>query len=476
VKNSSKKWIKISSVTTAAVFFILILYWQNMKPDVAIIENIPGMDKPSGEIIQKIESIKIGEKFEKLTEETSSLNSAWSAFRGTDRKNIATSTISINENWDAKPPKLVWKAKMGEGHAAPAIWKGIAYILDYDEVKKEDVLRSFNIETGKELWRRSYKVHLKRNHGMSRTVPAVTEKFIVTLGPRGHVMCMERTSGNLLWVIDIEKEYESEIPFWYTGQCPLIDNETAIIATGGKNLLIAVDCNTGKILWQSPNEKKWKMSHSSVMPMIFEDVKMYVYAAVGGLCGIEAEGENAGKILFEITDFSPQVVAPSPVQLDKSRIFITAGYGAGSAVITIKKSDTNFLAKTEKKFTPGAGAASEQQTPVMINGFMYIIMPKDAGAMKNQFICFHPSDCGKAVWSSGKKDRYGLGPYMVINDKFLILNDDGTLTMLKVSDKNFIKITERKLFEGQDAWGPLAFADGYLLLRDSKNLFCFDLK
>ena len=103
-------------------------------------------------------------------------------------------------------------------------------------------------------------------------------------------------------------------------------------------------------------------------------------------------------------------------------------------------------------------------------------MPKDAGAMKNQFICFHPSDCGKAVWSSGKKDRYGLGPYMVINDKFLILNDDGTLTMLKVSDKNFIKITERKLFEGQDAWGPLAFADGYLLLRDSKNLFCFDLK
>ena len=56
------------------------------------------------------------------------------------------------------------------------------------------------------------------------------------------------------------------------------------------------------------------------------------------------------------------------------------------------------------------------------------------------------------------------------------MNDDGTLTMLKVSDKNFIKITERKLFEGQDAWGPLAFADGYLLLRDSKNLFCFDLK
>jgi outer membrane protein assembly factor BamB len=29
--------------------------------------------------------------------------------------------------------------------------------------------------------------------------------------------------------------------------------------------------------------------------------------------------------------------------------------------------------------------------------------------------------------------------------------------------------------EGQDAWGPLAIADGYLVMRDSKTMVCLDM-
>jgi outer membrane protein assembly factor BamB len=31
------------------------------------------------------------------------------------------------------------------------------------------------------------------------------------------------------------------------------------------------------------------------------------------------------------------------------------------------------------------------------------------------------------------------------------------------------------LFDGYDAWAPLAIADGYLLLRDSKTMLCLDI-
>ena len=29
---------------------------------------------------------------------------------------------------------------------------------------------------------------------------------------------------------------------------------------------------------------------------------------------------------------------------------------------------------------------------------------------------------------------------------------------------------------GRDAWGPMAFVDGKLLLRDSKRMICLDLR
>jgi outer membrane protein assembly factor BamB len=65
---------------------------------------------------------------------------------------------------------------------------------------------------------------------------------------------------------------------------------------------------------------------------------------------------------------------------------------------------------------------------------------------------------------------------MMLNDKFLILSDEGVLTMISAKANGFELISEKKMLEGQDAWGPFAFADGYLLLRDSKKIYCVDLK
>jgi len=135
-----------------------------------------------------------------------------------------------------------------------------------------------------------------------------------------------------------------------------------------------------------------------------------------------------------------------------------------------------FSVKLESKFAPNEGLASEQQTPIVNNGFIYGILPKDAGANRNQFICYKTSDLKTPVWQSGKINRYGLGPYIQINDKFLILNDEGTLSMIDASEKSFRQVNQKKIFDGNDAWGPLAFANGYLLLRDSKNIFCLDLR
>jgi outer membrane protein assembly factor BamB len=451
-------------------------WWITANPTGEFNTSIPGADNrlSSGESGEQ--AVKIGEYFEKYDIETPELSESWPRFRGVDFDNISKSPVKLIDKFGPSGPKILWSVELGEGHAGPAIYKGLVYLLDYNEEIRADMLHCYSLTSGKELWRRWYRVAVKRNHGMSRTVPDVTEDYVLTIGPRGHVMCVKRETGDFLWGIDIEKQYESEIPLWYTGQCPMIDNNKAIIATGGKALLIAVDCSSGKVLWETPNEQGWKMSHSSVMPFTFGGRRMYVYSAVGGVCGIAADGQDEGKILWSTSAWQHPVVAPSPVCMPDGRIFVTAGYGAGSMNLRLTGSGDNFKIEVLDEYTPKDGLSCEMQTPIYYKDHLFGILTKDAATMRNQLVCANPADTRTYVWTSGPEHRYGLGPYIIADNKLFLLTDDGTLTIIKPDITRYIQLDQVKVFEGQDAWGPFAIANGYLLMRDSKKMLCLDMR
>ncbi len=445
-------------------------WWLAHDPVQKFTTSLPGADNRPARPDSLSEDVRIGEYFFAaggiLTEGTET----WPRFRGSDFDNISKSKIELIDNFGSKVPEILWTVELGEGHAGAAIYKGAVYVLDYDELKRSDILRCINLADGREVWQRGYRVTIKRNHGMSRTVPAVTEKYIVTIGPRAHVMCLDRLTGNVKWGLDVEKEYKTEIPFWYTGQCALIENDRAIVATGGKSLMVAIDCETGEKVWEVPNAKGWKMSHSSIMPMEFGGRRMLVYSAVGGICGVAADGPDAGTVLWSSTAWNKSVVAPSPLCMPDGKIFLTAGYGAGSMILQLEQSGGKFTVKMIDQYLPSEGLACEQQTPLYFKGYLIGIQPKDAASLRNQMICVNPSNCRVPVWTSGSEVRFGLGPYIIADNKMYILNDDGVLTIARPDIKKYIQIDQIKLFDGQDAWAPIAVADGVMVLRDSKRM------
>ncbi|MCP4724997.1 MAG: hypothetical protein GY863_08180, partial [bacterium] len=276
--------------------------------------------------------------------------------------------------------------------------------------------------------------------------------------------------------IDLEKEYGAEIPLWYTGQCPLIDNSLAIIAVGGESLFIAVDCETGDVVWETPNPNNWKMSHSSIIPYNIHGKKMYVYCALGGVVGISAEGEDAGEVLFETNLWDKNVIAPSPVYLGNGRLFVTSGYGAGSIMLNIKLENGSYTVESVKQIKPGEGIASELQTPIFYKDHLYSVLPKDGGPLRNQFVCYHPDDISKLVWTSGKANRFGMGPFLIADDKFFVLSDLGMLSVMKTSTEEPVLLAQYKILNGHDAWGPMAIVNGRLLARDSHRLVCVDVR
>lgn len=473
----NQKFLNRVTITgTTFIGLVLLTWWLLYNPVRGFVENVPGMDGQPEILSGRDDVVDIGAYFDHFEGTPANIQGNWQRFRGADFDNINKERINLLDGWKDSGPNIIWSIDLGEGHAGPIIFDGRVYILDYDEGERADILRCFSFDNGREIWRRGYKLYVKRNHGMSRTVPAAAGKFVVTIGPKCHVMCVDADSGDFKWGIDLKKEYGAEVPLWYTGQCPLIDDSLAVIAVGGRSLIIGVDCETGEVIWETPNPDNWKMSHSSIMPFSFQGKKMYVYCSLGGIVGISAEGNTIGRILFASDLWHHNVIAPSPIDLGNGRLFVTAGYGAGSMILQIRDEGGHLSVESRQTLKSTEGLASEQQTPIFFKGHLYSILPKDAGPLRGQFVCCHPDDCSTFLWSSGKTRRFGLGPYIAADGKFFILSDDGILTILKASTKEYIQLGQAKVLEGVDAWGPLAIANGRLLARDSRRLVCIDLR
>ena len=405
------------------------------------------------------------------------LGGSWPRFRGADFDGVSSEKVRLADRWDEGGPKVLWSVDLGRGYAGAAVHRGRVYVLDYDEQRKGDLLRCMSLADGRDIWRRYYHIPIRRQHGVSRTVPAVTDRYVLTLGPFCHVLCLDATSGDAKWSIDLVHEYGTVVPDWYAGQCPLIDTvdgkQRAILAPGGPEaLMIAVDCETGKVLWRAPNPGKWRMSHSSIVPIERWGTRMYVYCSTGGVAGVSAKD---GKVLWTYGKWkiSP-ALAPSPVIVGDERVFLSGGYRAGSVMLEITDDDGGALVAKEVFRLDHKGFGAEQQTPVLYRDHIYGVLPGSAGELGQQLVCLNLD--GARLWASGPQDRFGLGPFIIADGKLLIMNDSGVLTMARATPDGYERLARAKVLDGHDSWAPLAVAAGRLLARDLKRMVCLDLR
>lgn len=455
---------------------IVTALWLGGRPGQEFTVSVPGMDDFYGRRKHGAtgDNIKLGTIFQSYAGVPSALPGSWPGFRGARFDNIAAEAPPLAESWPSNGPPILWSVDLGEGHAGAAVRDGRVYVFDYDEGRKADVLRCFSLDDGSEIWRRGYKVEMKRNHGFSRTVPAVTETTVITIGPRGHVMATDARTGAYKWGFGMVGRYGTKIPGWYTGQCPLVDGAAAVLAPAGSNvLMIAVDIATGETLWAAPPPVKCDMSHSSIVPATIHGQKQYVYAGVGCMVGVGAEGADRGKVLWYTTEWIASTIAPTPVVFTDGKIFCTAGYGAGSAVFQVTKGAEGYRIEREQAYKPRNGFACEQQTPVVFQGMLFGVLPNEAVTIKKEFACADRD--GKIAWTSGKENRFGLGPVIMADGKFFILDDEGVLTMARAQTNGYARLAQARVLEGHDSWAPIAVAGSRMLLRDSKRMVCIEL-
>lgn len=403
-------------------------------------------------------------KLTKGSGQAADLPGAWPWFRGSNLDGVAADPTPLADSWPTEGPKALWSVDVGEGYAGAAVLNGRVYLMDYDREAQADALRCLSLADGREIWRFSYPLPVKRNHGMSRTVPAVTATHVVGLGPKCQVCCLDAVTGETKWTIDLVREYGTVVPAWYAGQCPLIDGDRVILAPSGSSLMIAVELNTGKVLWKTPNPRDWKMTHVSITPMDLGGRKTYVYCGHRGVAGIAADD---GSLLWETPDWKISIATvATPVPVPEARLFLSGGYEAGAMMLALSQQDGKWQAKPAFRLDADTFGAT-QQTPILYQDHLYGVRPN------GELVCLDLA--GKVRWTSGMSHRFGLGPFMIADGKILVMNDDAQLTMSKATPDGFQLLAQARVIEGHDAWGPFALAGSRLIVRDFTRMVCLDL-
>ena len=421
---------------------------------------------------------------------------AWPQFLGPKRNARSRDFTALADSWPAAGPPVVWSVDLGPGHAGAVIYDGRAYVMDYrtdaDPIMQGDALRCLSMKDGKEIWSYWYPVSLAEDHGISRSVPAIAADYVITFGPACHVMCTDALTGEYQWWMNLVQRYTTRVPEWYASQCPLIDEDKAIIATGGTRLMIAVSLapeTEGKpeILWEVENPVPGKgadglqITHSSVMPMTFKGKRVYLYCTTKGIVGVgevpNDEGEPKGKLLWRYPNWRPGINPVSPVVLDDERFAVCSAEG-GLILRMVEDPDKTIRVEQVGEDLRPKALSSYQQTPVLDGNYLYVVLSQKAGALRGQLACLDVSvDPIKTVWLSGRQDVFRWGPYLKTEDRMFLLNDEtGELTMARVSPDGYERLARAKLLHNIDAWAPMALAGGRLILRDETRMICVDLR
>ncbi len=211
-----------------------VLYlWKSIHAAPEVASRLPGEDQRPALIKPAQDTEPMVGRLVKFSGKASDLPGAWPRFRGAGFDAVSTEATPLADSWPEAGPGVLWSIEAGEGFAGAAIFEGCVYLMDYDRDSAEESIRCLSLDTGEEIWRYAYALKIKRWHGMSRTVPVVTEEYVLAMGAKCHVTCLSRKTGELLWTLDLVRDYGTTVPQWYTSQCPLIDNGKAIIAPGG---------------------------------------------------------------------------------------------------------------------------------------------------------------------------------------------------------------------------------------------------
>ena len=415
----------------------------------------------------------------------------WTSFLGPSHNAISIETRLSR----VLPPPLVWEFPRGTGYATPAVAGGRLVFLH--RVGNEEIVECLHPETGSRQWQFRYATAFEDRYGYNngpRASPVIDGERVYTVGAEGTLHCLDVGSGRVIWKRDLRAEYKVPQDFFGTASTPLVEGPSLIVNVGGPGgpCVAGLDAATGRETWRAG--KDWGASYASPVPaLVHGKRRVFVFAGgesmppTGGLLSIDPV---TGRIDFAFPWRSrvyESVNASCPVVFD-NKVFVSASYRTGSALIDVRPDFTYRVAWTTQDF------ALHFNTAVYRDGFLYGF---DGRNEPDASLACVDASTGKIVWretpewaeSTPGGGQQTLGTYrgslLAVDGQFLCLGEFGHLLWIDLTPKGYRQVSRAWLFAGRESWGLPVLSRGLLYVvqntpdvfkRSGPRLLCYDLR
>jgi len=408
----------------------------------------------------------------------------WPQFMGPDRTAVVPA-LDTKFAWGDDGPEVLWRTETGPGYGGVAIKDGQVFLLD--RVPGEmDLLRVIDLETGEDLWDFGYEAPGRLQFPGSRTVPAVTDDMVFTVGGQGRVLAVGREARDVAWEVDLEEIYGGELPmFGWSGSALVVGDTVIVTALGADVGLIAFDAKTGEERWITEGVGR---SHSTPALLTLLGKQQIVFLSTtyqtsgqdeAAPTTISSYDPEDGTLLWRTETLLTRLPIPPPVQIDDERFFVTGGYRSGSTLLRITQEEGEY--EFEELFHIARG--SQVHAPVLHDEHLYLVVNENWNHTRRLkaeggLLCLGLD--GVEKWRTGEKPFFGRGNLLLAGDKLIAQDgENGTLRVMPATPDGFSVLAEANLFglgpderRDHEMWAPMAMTDGLLVLRSQEELIC----
>jgi outer membrane protein assembly factor BamB len=370
----------------------------------------------------------------------------WPQWRGPQRNGISAETGWLDV-WPKEGPLIAWKAKVGLGFSSFVVAQGRLFTMGH--AAGQDTVWAFDAATGKVLWKHSYAAELgdKYFDGGTTGTPTVAGDHLFVLSRWGDTFCFEAATGKIVWSKNVQQETSAPIPDWGFTGAPLVHENLLVLNVGESGL--ALDKTTGAIVWQSADKNA---GYSTPLPVQRGGQWLALIGNGTSYVAVQLrDGKEAWRVRW-VTQYG--VNAADPI-LHGDRLFISTGYGKGSALFQLGAGEPQELWKTKRLRT--------QMNPAVLHqGHLY---GTDGDTTEKASLKCLEFDSGAEKWT---QPGFGSGASMIADGKIIALSGVGELIVAPATASGF-KPTARAQVLGGTCWTAPVLANGLVFCRNSRG-------
>lgn len=377
-------------------------------------------------------------------------------WRGPDRQGIYHEKGLLQE-WPAGGPAMLWAFReLGNGFSSPVIANGKILVTGKEDgtgyiyVLSMDGRIENKFEYGPEFHGEGYPG--------SRNTPAVVNNTIYIVSSNGVLVCMDASSGRIIWRRDLFNDFNGRNIRWGLTENLLVDGDRIYCAPGGrKHNIVALNRHNGEVIWSSEGTGEVS-AYCSPLLVDHYGKRLLITHMKDHIVALNAD---TGRVQWKYSHGNRWDVHPNTPIYHQGSIFAFSGYGQGGVKLKINPAGDAVSVEWTNNLDNQIGGA------VLIDGHIY------GSGQNNRFWVCVDWETGETIYRSSDIAK---GTVIWADGRLYCYSDRGELALVKPGTDRFITRgqTEITLGSGQH-WAHLVIDNGILYVRRGNALMAYDI-